>query len=95
MIAFVFTMRTQDGTGPELEAAFGELAAKVRANERGALLYQLTKSRTQPNTYKVLEMYQDDEALAAHFGSDYMRELGPKLAACFDGEPDVERLDPV
>ena len=37
----------------------------MRANEPGNLFYQLIKSRTEP-TYKVLEVYTDQDAAAHH-----------------------------
>ena len=66
MIGVVATLTTAEGKGPDLEKVFADLAAKVKANESGCLMYQLTKSRTEPNTYKVLEMYASQDALTAH-----------------------------
>jgi quinol monooxygenase YgiN len=95
MLGIVATIRVQDGKGGEFEDIFRELSAKVRANEPGNLLYQLTKSRTEPNTYKVLEMYKDQDAVTHHGGTDYFRELGRKMGPCLAGRPDVETLDAV
>ena len=95
MIGIVATLKVQEGKNEEFEAVFRELAAKVRANEAGALLYQLTKSRTEPTTYKVLELYKDQDALTAHGQSDYFRELGRKMGPCMAGRPDVEYLDAI
>jgi quinol monooxygenase YgiN len=95
MIGIVATLKVQDGKNAEFEAIFTELSEKVRANEPGNLLYQLTKTRTDPNTYKVLEMYKDQEAVTAHGVTDYFRDLGRKMGACLAGRPDVEMLDAV
>ena len=95
MIGIVATLKVQDGKNAEFEAIFTELSEKVRANEPGNLLYQLTKTRTEPNTYKVLEMYKDQEAVTAHGVTDYFRDLGRKMGACLAGRPDVEMLDAV
>jgi quinol monooxygenase YgiN len=95
MLGIVATIRVQDGKGAEFEGVFGELAAKVRANEPGNLLYQLTKSRSEANTYKVLELYKDQDALTAHGGTEYFRELGRKMGPCLAGRPEVETLDAV
>ena len=95
MIGIVATLKVQDGKNVEFEAVFAELSEKVRANEPGNLLYQLTKTRTDPNTYKVLEMYKDQDAVAAHGVTDYFRALGAKMGACLAGRPDVEMLDAV
>ena len=69
MIGIVAVLKVQDGKGPEFEKVFLDLTAKVRANEPGNLLYQLTRSRADPDTYKVLELYRDQDALTAHGGS--------------------------
>ena len=95
MIGVVATLKVQDGKGAEFEAIFRELAAKVRANEPGNLLYQLTRSRAEADTYKVLEIYRDQESLTAHRETDHFRELGRKMGPCMDGRPQVELLDAV
>lgn len=95
MIGIVATLKVQDGKGPELEAVFKELAALVRANEPGNVIYQLTKSRADPNTYKVLELYKDQDAVTAHGSSAHFREHSPKMGPCLAGRPDIELLDGV
>jgi quinol monooxygenase YgiN len=95
MIGIIATLKTKDGQGEALEAVFAELTEKVLANEPGAKLYQLTKSRTEPNTYKVLELYLDQDALTAHGQTEYFRELGRKMGPALDGRPQVEVLDAV
>jgi len=95
MVGIVATIRVQDGKGPDFEAVFLRLVAKVRENEPGALLYQLTRSRTEANTYKVLELYKDEAALAHHGGTDYFREIGREMGPFMAGRPDIERLDVV
>ena len=92
-IGIVATLKVQDGKGADFEAVFKDLSAQVRANEAGCLMYQLTKSRTDPNTYKVLELYKDQDAVAAHSASDHYKALGPKLGPCLAGRPEVELLD--
>jgi quinol monooxygenase YgiN len=94
-IGIVATIRIQDGKAGEFEAFFGELAKQVRANEPGNLAYQLTKSRTEPNTYKVLELYTDQDAVDSHGKTEYFRAAGPKFGAVLAGRPDVEYLDGV
>ncbi len=95
MIGVVAVLQVQDGKGAEFEEVFRELSAKVRAGEPGNLMYQLTKSRTDPNTYKVLELYTDQDALTHHGGTDYFKELGRKMGPCMAGRPQVELLDGV
>lgn len=95
MIGVVATLTTAEGKGPDLEKVFADLAAKVKANEPGCLMYQLTKSRTEPNVYKVLEMYASQDALTAHGGTEYFKAAGPSIGACLGGRPSIEYLDAV
>ena len=95
MIGIVATLKVQDGKNAEFEAAFTEAMAQVRANEPGNLFYSLVKSRAEPNTYKVLEGYRDEAAIAAHRDSAHYKALGPKLGGCLAGRPDVELFDGV
>lgn len=95
MIGVVATLRVQDGKGSELEKVFADLSAKVKANEAGCIVYQLTKSRTEPNTYKVLELYASEEALKHHGSTDYFRAAGPGIGATLAGRPEIEYLDAV
>jgi quinol monooxygenase YgiN len=95
MIGIVAIIKVHDGKGPELEQVFRDQTPKVRANEPGCLAYQLTKSRKEPNLYKVLELYTDEDAVKHHGGTDYFKAAGALMAACMDGRADVERLDAV
>ena len=95
MLAILATIRVQDGKGPEFEAVFLRLAAKVRSDEPSNIAYQLAKSRTEPNTYKVLEIYKDQAAVDAHRGADHFRSIGAEMGPFMAGRPDVEVLDAV
>jgi len=95
MIGVIATLKVQDGKNAEFETIFTELAKQVRANEKGNLAYALTKSRTDPNTYKVLELYADQDALTAHGQSEYFKAAGPKMGPCLGGRPEIEYLDGV
>jgi quinol monooxygenase YgiN len=94
-IGVIATLKIQEGKASEFETFFGELARQVRANEPGYIAYQLTKSRSEPNTYKVLELYKDQDALTHHGGTDYFKAAGPKFAAVLGGRPEIEYLDGV
>ncbi len=94
-IGIIATLKVQDGKNAEFEGVFRDLAAQVRANEKGCLAYQLTKSRSDPNTYKVLELYADQAALDHHGQTEYFRAAGPKMGPCMGGRPEIEILDGV
>lgn len=92
-IGVIATLTVAEGKNAEFEAVFADLAAAVRANEPGNEFYSLTRSKTNPQVYKVLERYIDQPALDAHGKSDYFRAAGPKLAPCLAAAPDIEYLD--
>jgi quinol monooxygenase YgiN len=94
-IGVIAKIPVQEGKAQEFEAFFTELAKQVRANEPGNLAYQLTKSRNEPNVYKVLELYKDQDALTHHGGTEYFKAAGPKFAAVLAGRPEIEYLDGV
>jgi quinol monooxygenase YgiN len=95
MIGVVAILRVQEGKESDFEAVFLELSKKVRANEPGNVLYQLTKSRTEPATYKVLELYKDQDALVAHGQSEHFKDLGRQMGTALAGRPEIEYLDAV
>lgn len=95
MIGVLATLRVRDGMRTEFERTFEELAQQVRHDEPGNLLYQLYASRTEPNTYKVLEIYSSDEALEAHRASPHFGAAGPALMALLADAPAIEVLDGV
>ena len=95
MLGVVATIKVQAGKGADFEAVFLRLAAKVRADEPGNHLYQLTRSRTEPDTYKVLVLYEDQSAVDAHRASDHFREIGREMGALMAGRADVDVLDAI
>ena len=95
MIGVVAVLKVKEGSEAQFEAGFKDLTAKVKANEPGNLMYQLTKSRTEPLTYKVLEMYADAEALAHHGQTEHFKAAGAVFAAVLAARPEIEYLDAV
>ena len=95
MIGVIATLRVQDGKSDEFERFFAELAANVRANEPGNIAYQLCRSRSEAHTYKVLELYRDEDALKAHGASEHFKAAGPTLGAVLAGRPEIEYLDAI
>ncbi len=95
MIAIVATLTVAEGKNAEFEAIFKAHAKTVSASEPGNKLYELVKSRANPNVYKVLEIYADQDAVAAHSAADHQKALGPKLAGLMGGRPEIELLDGV
>jgi quinol monooxygenase YgiN len=95
MIGVVAVLKVQVDKAADFERVFLDLAAKVKANEPGCLIYQLTKSRSEPGTYKALELYASEDALKAHGGSDYFKAAGAAMGPFMAGRPEIEYLDAV
>jgi quinol monooxygenase YgiN len=95
MIAIVATLRIKEGASEQFEEVFGRLSENVRANEPGNLVYQLCRARSDETTYKVLEIYRDEDALEAHRSAEHFRAAGPDLAATLSDRPDIEYLDAI
>lgn len=95
MIGVVAMIRVKPGREAEFEEGFRTLTEAVKANEPGNRMYQLTRSRTEPRTYKVLEVYEDDAALEAHRSSEHYKAGGRNLREVAEAPPEVEVLDAV
>jgi (4S)-4-hydroxy-5-phosphonooxypentane-2,3-dione isomerase len=77
-VAVTARVRAKDGRAEELIAAFGALLEQVQT-EPGTLLYVVNRSTDDPHLFWVYELYTDDDAFAAHSGSDAMAAAGPVL----------------
>ena len=88
MIALIATLPVQEGKEAEFEQTMGEVVAAVRANEPGNQLYTLAKD--EEGGYHVLEIYEDEAALAAH--REHMAAAGSKLGGVLGGRPTIKQL---
>jgi quinol monooxygenase YgiN len=94
-VGIVATLKVQEGKNAEFEEVFKGLMAAVRANERGNKLYSVFKSRKEANTYVVMEIYDNDDAVKAHGASEHFRAAGPKLGGTLAGKPDIQYFDAI
>ena len=97
MIGLIARLKVQPGKGAEFEALFKTLAATVTSDaEPGNLLYQLTRSRSDPDQYVVMELYRDQAAVDAHSKTAHFTEIFPKIGALLQpGPPQFEFVDAV
>lgn len=95
MIIAIATIRVKAEKVADFERVTGALEAAVLENEEGCLVYSLTKSRTEPLTYKNVEIFQDQAALDLHVKADYfLAALGP-MRECVSAPSHVEFLDSI
>lgn len=84
-----------EGKRDELLAAMGPMMAHVEANEPDTLTYIVNEDMGDANVLWMYEEYASHEALAAHGGSDAMKELGMALRPLGAGRPEITVLNPV
>jgi len=82
------------GKRDELAKAL-EVGLETAKSEPGTIYYIL---HTDPNDADVLymyELYEDQDAVNAHMGSEAFKALGPALAALVGGRPELTFLGPI
>lgn len=93
MIAVIATLQAKAGQGDALAAAVAKAAPLVRSDEPGCSFYQPVRSPNNPDLIKVLEIYDTDEAIAAHREAPHFQVLKEALGTLLAAPPTVERLD--
>jgi quinol monooxygenase YgiN len=95
MLTIIGHVKIRPDRVEEFEQLFRAYAARVKANEPGALLYQLNRSRTESCAYAMIEIYRDAAALEAHRATAYFRPAIEALGACLEGAAQPEYFDVV
>jgi quinol monooxygenase YgiN len=90
MITFIahFTVASENA------AAFEELlnhVVKMSNTEAGVVHYGMSQSVEDPTTYAVVEVYRDQEAVAAHGQAAWLAESIPQFLSLIDGVPDIRQ----
>jgi quinol monooxygenase YgiN len=84
--------------GKEIQAleAFKKMAAAIKANEPGCLMYAITRGQVNAQEVYVYEIYQDQAAVDAHRKTDHMVDFRKAVDEFLDrGAFNVEVLDEV
>lgn len=95
VIGLVATLKVQKGKCEVFEKLFTQLQDAVNEKESGCNFYALHRSRTDAQTYRVLEQYASEEDHVAHGKSDHVQSMMADLGRCLAGTPDVEFLDAI
>jgi len=83
----------KDGMEKQFETVALALAADVLGKEPGVRMYQLCRSQASAQDYRLIEVYDDAAALAAHGQTEWFQAAWPKLNACLAGKPVIEKFD--
>lgn len=90
VLAVIAKLKVVAGKEAEFEKVMLGLAKEVRANEPGNKMYTLTKS--DAGEYLMLELYENEAALAAHGQTAHFKAAGPKFAGLMAGRPEIQQL---
>lgn len=74
MYGIVALQKVQPGKAEEYIEMFKDLQKVVREQEPGNIYYDLYRSRSDENTFHVMERYESKEALKAHGQSEEFQE---------------------
>jgi quinol monooxygenase YgiN len=77
-VSLLARFTAKKGKGDEIVAAFQPIIDQVR-NEPGTLLYVMSRTKDDPDVFWFAELYVDDDAFAAHGGSEAMAKAMPTL----------------
>ena len=69
-----------------------ELAEQSRA-EDGVVDYRVTTDIEAPDTVRVIERYEDADAVDAHMSSDHFKSFQTAIASHLAGEPELYRYE--
>lgn len=67
--------------------------AQASREEDGVIDYRVATDAEDPNTVRVFEQYEDDDAVDAHMSSDHFQSFQDDIAAHLAGEPTLYRFD--
>jgi quinol monooxygenase YgiN len=91
MYGIVALQKIQPGKAEEYIELFQRLQAVVREHEPGNVYYDLYRSRSDENTFHVMERYESKEALQQHGQSAEFLEIVTPMRAML-AEPTVAEI---
>ena len=63
----------------QFEAEIRRHAGWVRANEKGCIMFEVSKDKDEARTYHLYEVYKDDAALQEHHDSPSLKQFGTNM----------------
>jgi quinol monooxygenase YgiN len=94
-VAVIAKLTAAEGKRDELAAAIADVGMRNVAGEPGTLVYAAHKDQKDENVIWFYELYSDGDALAAHGGSDAMKEFGRATGPLLAGRPELFFLEPL
>ncbi len=92
---FVMLVRLEvkEGAAAKFEAGFAP-AIKATRQEKGCLVYDLTRDADNPNVYILIERWKTLADLDSHLRAEYIASLGAKLGDWLAAPPGLQVLVP-
>lgn len=75
MIVLAATYHVKSGRADEVAEALVRMAALVKAEEPGCLIYHANRSTENPDHFLLYELYADQAALELHRNTRHFREI--------------------
>jgi quinol monooxygenase YgiN len=93
-VAVLAKITAQPGKRDEVVAALSPMVDAVK-DEPGTLVYAMHTDNAEADVIWFYEVYDSQDSLAAHSGSQAMKEAGGRLAGLVGGRPELFMLTPV
>lgn len=84
--ALLVTAKVKDGMAERFEAAANAVAAAT-LKEKGCRAYEFFRSTEDPNTFYLIEKWDNLPALEAHFKADHLTTFLKAFGEVADGQP--------
>jgi quinol monooxygenase YgiN len=82
------------GKRDELAAALGA-ALETAKGEAGTIYYILHNDPNDADALFMYEMYESQDSLTAHMGSEAFKALGPAITPFLGGRPELQFIEPI
>ncbi len=73
----------------------GRQMIEVSSNDAGNVHYTLNRNIQRENEFAIIEMWESQEALAAHMESDHFKKYAPLMASMLHEEPTIDIYEEV
>jgi quinol monooxygenase YgiN len=90
MTVFIATLRIKPGHEAEFERLQTELSQLTHASEPDTLVYDILRSRDNPDTYVVYGRFKDEAAFQHHQTTSFHDRLVPPILATVAGDMDLK-----
>ena len=93
-IAVHVKLTAKEGKGDEVIAAFSSLYDGPLDAETGTVLHVIHQAKDDPDAIHFYELYEDDDAMAAHSAGEAIKAIFPKLVGLVASRPEMTVLHP-